>query len=100
MATVFWESYGIIFADYLEKSKTINGVCYSGLVQHLDQEIKNNRPHLAEKKILFHQDNGPLHRSAIAMAKLQELKYKLIPHSSYLLDSALCDFFLFTKLKE
>ena len=25
MATVFWDSYGVIFVDYLEKGKTING---------------------------------------------------------------------------
>jgi hypothetical protein len=53
MATVFWDSHGIIFVDYLEKGKTINGEYYAGLLQRLDTEIKNKRPHLAKKKILF-----------------------------------------------
>ena len=33
----------VIFVDYVEKDKTINGEYYAGLLQHLDQEIKNKR---------------------------------------------------------
>jgi histone-lysine N-methyltransferase SETMAR len=100
MATVFWDSYGIIFVDYLEKDKTINGEYYAGLLQRLDTEIKNKRPHLAKKKILFHQDNASAHKSAVAMAKLYELKYELMPHPPYSPDLAPCELFSISKFKK
>ena len=39
------------------------------------------------------------HKSTVAMAKLHELGYELIPHPSYSPDLAPCDFFLFPNLK-
>ena len=85
--------------NYLDKSKTINGEYYAGLLQRLDQDVKNKRPHLAKKKVLFDQDNAPAHRSAITMMKLHELKYIIIPHLPYFPDLALCDFLLFLIFK-
>ncbi|MCP6559131.1 hypothetical protein NL501_28330, partial [Klebsiella pneumoniae] len=35
MATVFWDSQGILFIDYLEKGKTITGAYYSLLLDRL-----------------------------------------------------------------
>ena len=80
---VIFDSYGSIFGDYPVKDKTINGKYYVGLLQGLDQEFKNKRPHLTKMKILFHHDNAPAHGSAIAMAKLHELEYELFPHLLY-----------------
>ena len=37
-----------------------------------DQEIKNKRPYLAKKKILFQHDNALAHRSADTMAESHE----------------------------
>lgn len=59
MASVFWDAKGIIFIDYLQPGKTINGQYYTNLLQHLSEEIKKKRPHLAKKKVLFHHDNAP-----------------------------------------
>ena len=81
--------------DYLDKSKTINGEYYSGLLQRLDQDVKNKRPHLATKIVLFHQDNATAHRSAITMVKLHELKYKIIPHLPYFQICQCVTFFCF-----
>ncbi|XP_018346987.1 PREDICTED: histone-lysine N-methyltransferase SETMAR-like, partial [Trachymyrmex septentrionalis] len=74
MASVFWDARGIIFIDYLQKGRTINGEYYANLLQRLGDEIKEKRPHLAKKKVLFHQNNAPVHTSIIAMAKINELK--------------------------
>ena len=41
--------------------------------------IVKKRPHLAQKKVLFHHGNAPAHSSAIAIAKLVELRYELLP---------------------
>lgn len=79
MASVFWDARWIIFIDYLEKWRTINGEYYANILQCLSEEIKQKRLHLAKKKVLFHQDNAPAHKSVIAIAKINELKYKLLP---------------------
>ena len=100
MASVFWDARGIIFIDYLEKGKTINGEYYANLLQRLSEEIKQKRPHLAKKKVLFHADNAPVHKSVIAMAKLNELQFELLPHAPYSPDLAPSDYFLFPYLKK
>lgn len=100
MATIFWDARGIIFIDYLQKGKTVSGEYYATLLQRLQQEIKAKRPHLAKKKVLFHQDNAPVHTLVIAMAKIHELKFELLPHPPYSPDLAPCDFHLFPNLKK
>lgn len=99
MATVFWDAKGVIHIDYLEKGKTINGGYYAALLDRFDVELHRKRPGLARKKALFHQDNAPAHRSAVAMAKLHELGYELVEHPPYSPDLAASDFFLFPNLK-
>ena len=100
MASVFWDARGIIFIDYLHKGRTINGKYYANLLQRLGNEIKEKRPHLAKKKVLFHQENAPVHTSIIAMAKINELKFELLPHAHYSPDLALSNYFLFPNLKK
>ena len=54
MATVFWDARGVINIDYLEKDETINEKYYSELLDRFDIDLKQKRPHLAKKKMLFH----------------------------------------------
>lgn len=100
MATVFWDSKGIILIDYLEKGKTITGQYYADLLDRFNAKLKEKRPHLSKKKVLFHHDNAPAHSSAISTAKLVELRYELLPHPPYSPDLAPSDFFLFPNLKK
>ena len=87
MATVFWDSQGVIYIDYLEKSKMITGLYYAELLGRFDAEL--------QKKVLFHHDNAPADTSALAMTKLVESGYELMPHPAYSPDLASCDFFFF-----
>ena len=58
MASVFWDARGIIFIIFRkEKQSTAS---YANLLQRLSNEIKEKRPYLAKKKVLFHQDNAPV----------------------------------------
>ena len=57
MASVFWDAHSILFIDYLEKGKTINSDYYMALLDRLSGEIKKIRPHMQNKRMLFHQDN-------------------------------------------
>jgi len=70
MASVFWNAEGTLFIDYLEKGKTITGEHYSNLLTRLDEKIHEKRPCLQKKKIIFHQDNAPAHKSLLATRKL------------------------------
>ncbi|XP_023228429.1 dipeptidyl peptidase 9-like [Centruroides sculpturatus] len=100
MASDFWDSKGILLIDYLSKGQTINGEYYVHLLDQLDEKIREKRHGLQKKKILFHQDNAPAHKGALAMVKLRDLKYKLLEHSPYSPDLAASDFHLFPNLKK
>lgn len=100
MATVFWDSQGIIFIDYLEKGKTITGQYYSELLGRFDLAFKETRTLPYRKKMPFHHDNAPAHSSAFVTAKLVDLGYEILPHAPYSPDLAPCDFFLFPNMKK
>lgn len=100
MASVFWDAHGILFIDYLEKNKTINSEYYMCLLDRLSAEIKKKRPHMQRKKVLFHQDNAPCHKSMKTMVKLNELRFELLPHPPYSPDLAPSDYWLFSDLKK
>lgn len=96
LAAVFWDSKGTLLVDYLEKGKTITGVLYSSLLDQMNDAIRQKRPHLAKKKVLFLQDNAPANKSAKVMAKLLELRYEVLPHPPDLDPS---DYFMFPNVK-
>jgi len=99
MASVFWDAEGILFTDYSENGKTITGEYYSNLLTRLDKTNREKKPDWQKKKIIFHQDNAPAHRSVLAMGKLRNLHYQLLEHPLYSPDLAPSDFCLFPKLK-
>ena len=51
MATIFWDSHGIILIDYLQKGKTIAGEYYASLLDRFDAILKEKRPHLEKKSV-------------------------------------------------
>jgi histone-lysine N-methyltransferase SETMAR len=100
MASVFWDAQGILFIDYLEKGSRINSEYYIALLVRLKEEIAKKRPHMKKKKMIFHQDNAPCHKSSATMAKLHELAFELLPHPPYSPDLAPSDYYLFADLKK
>lgn len=50
--------------------------------------------------MLFCEDNASGHKSVMAMAKINEYKFELLPHPPYSPDLARLDYFLFPNLKE
>ena len=55
---------------------------------------------MKKKKVLFHQDNAPCHKSLATMAKLDEFSFELRPHPPYSPDLAPSDYYLFADLKK
>ena len=99
MATVFWDSQGIIFPDYLEKRRTFTWQYYADLLDRFVAELMKKRPHLAKIKVLFHYDKSIAHSSAIATAKQIKLRYELLPHPPFSPDLVPCDFVFIPNMK-
>ena len=70
------------------------------LLNRLSVKIKKKRAHMQKKKVLFHQDNAPCHKSMKTMVKLNELSFKFLPHPPYSLDLVPGDYWLFADLKK
>ena len=100
MTSVFWDAKDIVFIDYLQKGKTINGEYYAKLLRELRQAIKSKRPGKLTKGVLLHQDNAPAHKSLVAMSAVHDCGFELIDHPPYSPDLAPSDYFLFPNLKK
>ena len=55
---------------------------------------------MQKKKVLFHQDNPPCHKSMKTMVKLNELSFELLPHPPYSPNLAPNDYWIFADLKK
>ena len=65
MATVFWDSEGVVLVDFLEGKQTVTGACYIKVLRKLRAKLAENRPGKLHHGILFHHDNAPVHSSQI-----------------------------------
>ena len=81
-ASVFWDAKGIVFIDYLQKRRTINGEYYANLLKEMRQVIKSKRPGKLTKGVLFHQNKAPAHESMVAMASVRDCSFDwlIMPH--------------------
>ncbi|UYV82726.1 hypothetical protein LAZ67_22000679 [Cordylochernes scorpioides] len=94
MVSVFWDSEGVLLLDFLNKGQTITGNYYAYLVKQLRDAFKEKRRGKLSKKIVYHQNNAPSHRSLQAMAAIYDSGFEPLPHL------APYDFHLFLHLKK
>ena len=107
-STVGWQGYGtrilgrawFLFIAYLKKVKSMNSNHYMALLDRSSAEIKKKRPHMQEKKVLFHLGNPLYHKSMKTMVKLNESSFELLPHSRYSPDMAPSDYWPFVDLRK
>lgn len=53
---ILWHQYfGMQLIDYLEEVETINSENYCNLLKQPNEKIREKRPGLVKKKIIFHQ---------------------------------------------
>ena len=100
MATVFWDSKGVIIFYFVLKRSTITGVYYANLLDQLRTAIREKRRGKLSKGVLLQQDNARVHTCKVAMDAVERNGYELIPHPAYSPDLAPSDFFLFPKLEK
>ena len=99
MASIFWDSLGVIMIDYLEQGRTINGAYQAGTLRRLCQEIARKRWWKLTCGVLLLQDNVPANTSQVAMTVATECEFKSLPHPPYSPNMTPSDFYLFPKLK-
>ena len=98
MATVFWDSKGIILIDYKPAGTSITGEYYANVIKQLRVAIKEKgRGKLTAGVLLLH-DNAPVHKSRVAQAAIRECKFEQLNHLPYSSDLAQSDYYLFQNL--
>lgn len=100
MATVFWDSEGILLINYKDKGVSITGNYYASILEQLKEAIKEKRRGKLTKGILLLHDNAPVHKCHVAMAALQKVGFEILPHPPYSPDLAPSDYYLFPNLKK
>ncbi|KAL0831014.1 hypothetical protein ABMA28_001900 [Loxostege sticticalis] len=100
MASVFWDSDGILFIDYVPKGQTITGPYYASLIPKVREAIKKTRRGKLSSGVLFLHDNAPAHRSEVALQAIHSAGFEMLDHPPYSSDLAPSDFHLFPKFKE
>ena len=96
----FFDSTGMIYMYWVPTGQTVNKEYYDKVVREFRKRFRRKRPALFKSgQWHFHQDNAPIHNSILVTDYLTKMGIKTIPHPPYSPDLALCDFWLFPKLR-
>ena len=74
MASVFWDSEGVVLVDFLEGKKTVTGAYYIEVLRKLKAKLAEKPPEKLHCGILFHHDNTLTHSSWIVRDVLGEFR--------------------------
>ncbi|CAH2105734.1 unnamed protein product [Euphydryas editha] len=91
MATVFWDSEGILLIDYKDKGVSITGEYYASILERLKEAIKQKRRGKLTKGVLLLHDNAPVHKSRVALPALLKVGFDILNHPPYSPDLAQSD---------
>ncbi|GIY74425.1 hypothetical protein CDAR_502061 [Caerostris darwini] len=61
VATLFWDSCGVILIDYLERGQTINADRYCATLTRLREEIRRKQPGMLSEGVILLRNNGKSH---------------------------------------
>ena len=100
MASVFWDSKGVILVDHLKRGKTVNLVYCCNFSHRLREEIKEKCQGILRKKVLFYQVIARVHTSVQSIAKIHNCGFEIRLHPAYFSDLAPSEFYLFPNLKK
>ncbi|XP_071092643.1 histone-lysine N-methyltransferase SETMAR-like [Haliotis cracherodii] len=100
VATIFWDTKGVLLIDYLPCGQTITGEYYSDLLDRLRTAILAKRRGKITKGVLLQHENARVHTCRLAVAAVKRNGFKVLPHPPYSPDLAPSDYFLFPNLKK
>ena len=105
--TFGWKAYGFCFLGFqqhivhrlFEERKKNQQRLFLCIVGPIGRRTRKKTPLLDGEKMHVLQDNASAHKSIKIMAKINELRFGLLPHPSYFLDLAPSIFVLFPNLQ-
>jgi hypothetical protein len=101
MITIFFNLNSFAIVDALPKGVSFNAVYFvEHIITPLLQRHLAASADIALRKLRVHFDNSPCHTAAIVAQEMQRLRWVQIPHPPYSADLAICDFYLFGRLKQ
>ena len=61
MMNIFWDKDGVLFTEYLPRRTTINGPCYTSIIERLHSVIVEKGRDKVSYEVLLLYDNAPIH---------------------------------------
>jgi hypothetical protein len=78
-ATVFWDSKGVLYVDFLTERRTINAEYYSELFESPVKAATRNKRKMAQTSVSFLQDNARPHVPPCTIETIQKVKWNVLP---------------------
>jgi histone-lysine N-methyltransferase SETMAR len=99
MATVFWDSRGVILVEFLQSGLAVNAARYCATLEQLRLAIRRKRAGLLSSGVILLHDNATPHTAAATRAQLSRYNWEILEHPPHSPDLAPSDFHLFGPLK-
>ena len=100
MLIVLFDIQGIIHFEFLPQGQTVNQTIYKDIFWHLMKSVCDKRQSLWEVHAwMLHHDNAPAHQALSICQFLAERNIATLKYTPPFSNLALCDFFLFPKIK-
>jgi len=100
MLITFFDFRGIVHRKWVSQGHTVNQYFYLVVMKRLCENVRKKRPESWKSgSWMLHHDNALAHSSLLIRQFLAKNQTPVVPQQPYSPDLALCDFFLFQKLK-
>ncbi|KAJ4437447.1 hypothetical protein ANN_17591 [Periplaneta americana] len=100
MATVFFDSEGLLLVDIMPHGTTINSDAYVATLKKLLARLSRVRQHQENQDVLLLHDNAQPYVSHKTTDQIRKLGYTTLKHPPYSPELGPCDYHLFGKLKD
>lgn len=100
MASVFWDSKGVLLVEFMERGATINADAYIETLKNLRRAIQNKRRGLLSSGVVLLHDNARPHAAQKTKDLLDTFKWDVFAHPPYSPDLAPSDYHLFMHMKK
>jgi hypothetical protein len=101
MITIFFNPHSFSLVEILPEKASFNTAyfmdCVVTLLAHLHARAARDN---ARRKLRLHFDNSPCNTSQVISDAITRLWCRRVPHPAYSSDLAICDFYLFDRIKE
>ncbi|GFN80431.1 histone-lysine N-methyltransferase SETMAR [Plakobranchus ocellatus] len=83
MATVFWDSHGMILLDILPKGESVNADQYCETLDRLRHAVRRKRPGLLRSGVVLQHDNATSHTAKRTKESLERYRWDIFPHPTH-----------------